>query len=105
MKSLKEVDNKIWYKFYECGCHGEGLMMSYEMGDEFPEVDIAFFQQGLTGRHPLCFKERLRWAWYLLKTGRPFLDEVMLSQAIAKELAEDLLDFAKTDYKKEKKNE
>jgi len=100
MKSMNK-SQKIWYKFYECCCGGEGIMMSYENTEEdgLPQIDIAFFQHGLVGRHPLSFWERLRWTWYLIKTGRPFLDEVILNQTIAKELAEDLLEFSKKKYK------
>lgn len=99
---MKKSKNKedYWFKFYECACHGEGIMMSYEYEEEggLPQIDMAFFQYGNVGRHPLGFRERLRWAWNLIRTGRPFLDEVMLSQRTARELADDLLKFSKKKY-------
>lgn len=92
---------KIWHKFYECECSTEGIMVSYEHDEEdsIPTVDLAFFQHGFVGRHPLIFLQRLRWAWQLIKTGLPYLDGVILDQNTAKELAEDLLEFSKKKYK------
>ncbi len=95
MKKQKPTENKRWYKFYECDCHGEGITISYEYQDEnnkFSQVDMGFFKVGFG--QPVEFKERLRWAWHLIKTGRPFLDEVILNRNIANELANDLLKWS-----------
>ena len=95
---------KRWRKFYECDCYTEGIMLGYEFYDdvkeEYPLIDMAFFGHGFCGRHPLGFKEKIRWCWHLLKTGYPFIDGVMFSQQTAKELGEDLLKFANTDHTK-----
>ncbi len=92
---------KIWRKFYECECSTEGIMISYEHDEEgcLPQVDLAFFQHGFVGRHPLGLWERFRWAWHLIKTGFPYLDGIILDQATAEELAGDLLKFSKKKYK------
>ncbi len=104
MKNMNE-SQKIWYKFYECSCGGEGIMMSYENEDNgIPSIDMAFFKHGFSdARQPLTFKERCRWCWNIIRKGRPFLDGVMLNQNIAKELAEDLLKFTNKKYEFEVK--
>lgn len=96
---------KMWYKFYECECNTEGIMLGYDHEEEnFPQIDLAFFQHGIVGRHPLDFWKRFKWAWYLIKTGLPFIDQVILDQKTAKELGEDLLKFANKKFEpKDKK--
>lgn len=82
-----------WNKFYECDCHTEGIMMSYE-DDEFATIDLAFFNQSLKLTKQLTFKERIRWCWYILRKGIPWNDMVTLSKKTAKELGRDLLKFS-----------
>ena len=98
---MKRYQEDCWMKYYECDCHTEGIMMSYEYNESegLPLIDIAFFQHGFVGRYPLSFLQRFRWAWYLIKTGIPFLDGVILSQRNAKRLSEDLLKFSEKKYK------
>ena len=98
---MKRYQEDCWMKYYECDCHTEGIMMSYEYNESegLPLIDIAFFQHGFVGIHPLGFWERLRWSLHLIKTGRPFLDGIMLSQKNAKRLSKDLLKFSEKKYK------
>jgi hypothetical protein len=97
---LKMKEYKIWKKFYECDCHTEGLMISYEYEEDgLPCIDIAFFQHGLDASKQLSFFERLRWCWHILKKGIPFRDMIILNQRTARELGEDLLKFSKKKYK------
>ena len=92
------MKSKMWQKFYECNCGTEGIVISHEYFDDeekkFGLIDMAFFQHGFVGIHPLSFKERLRWCWHLLKTGQPFLDSVMLNKKVAEELGTDLLKWS-----------
>jgi len=106
MKNTKDPQ-KIWYKFYECNCHDEGIMMSYDYEEEaIPTIDLGFFKCGFSNaRQPLTFKERCEWIWNIITKGRPFIDSVMLSQKTAKELAFDLLEFYNINYKFGDKNE
>lgn len=97
---MTNKSNNIWRKFYECDCHGEGIMMSYENDyDGIPSIDIAFFNHGLKDSRELSFKERIRWCWHILKNGLPFTDMVMINQKEARKLAKDLLKFANKEYK------
>ena len=86
---------KHWYKFYECGCMAEGIMLSTAYYDKDAKcVDLAFFQHGLIINKKFTLKDRLRWCWYILTRGLPFIDMVILTQEIAKELGTDLLKFS-----------
>jgi hypothetical protein len=90
---------KIWRKFFQCDCGGEGIMMSYENEEDgIPSVDLAFFSHGHDNRI-LSFFEKLRYCWRTLTTGRPFDDEVMLTPEVAKELGTELIRFARFPYK------
>jgi len=85
---------KMWKKFYECDCAGEGIMISYETNDPYPVIDLAFFGYGFNSSKQLNWFHRLRWSWYILRKGLPWNDMVILTQDQAKELGTDLLYFA-----------
>jgi len=89
----------LWQKSYECSCHGEMIMMGYEDDekDGIPTIDLAFFNYGYSGS-VLSFSNRLKWIWQILIKGTPYLDEVMLEQATAKRLGEDLIKFSQKKY-------
>lgn len=91
------MSDKLWKKFFECLCHTEGVMLSYEWEDDFPHISLAMFRNGFSGE--LSWKERFRWCWNIIKNGRPFLDEVMIDQETAKELGEALIEFSKKEVK------
>lgn len=89
------MKSKIWRKFYECDCSSEGVVLSNEYEDDnIPLLDMAFFNVSHFGKFPLSFKERLRWAWFVLKRGIPFLDCVVLNKKGAEELGTDLLKWS-----------
>ncbi len=99
MKKKKYTEN-LWSKFYECDCHDEGLMMSYDTNyDGIASIDIAFFNMGIDNSRKLTLKKKLRWCWHILLIGIPFTDMVMLNQTEAKRLAKDLLKFANKKFR------
>jgi hypothetical protein len=90
-----------WQKFYPCDCQGEGVMLSYvDYDDEIASIDLAYF-----ANHPqyvdnrMTLYQRLRWCWQILTKGQPFTDMVILNQATAKQLGEDLLKFGNGEMK------
>lgn len=94
------MNGKIWKKFYECSCGGEGIMASYDYAEDgVPAVDVAFFQHGLTSDRKLSLAQKLRWCWEILIKGTAFVDMVMLNQSVAKDLGNDLIEFSKKQYK------
>ncbi len=67
--------------FLKCTCHGEALQIEYEVDkrwNEDGEYWVSLWERGFDGI--LCWRERLRWVWNILKTGKPFSDHVILSK-------------------------
>ncbi len=95
---VKDKTN-LWQKSYECTCHDEMIVMGYETDekDGLPTIDLAFFSYGHSDRTE-SFKNKLKLIWHILVTGKPFLDEVMLDQATAKQFGEDLIEFSQKEY-------
>lgn len=85
--------NKVWEKFFECECHGEGIMVSAEWYEDLPNhptIDLAYWNEGYRG-NKLSFWLRIRFAWRILRTGRPWHDMIQINKETAKELGEHLL--------------
>ena len=88
---------KIWKKFYECDCMSEGIMLSYEIDDPYPVIDLAFFYHGFHGKHMLTFGQRLKYMWQIFTKGTVWKDMVILTQEQAKALGTDLLEFSEKE--------
>ena len=101
------MQNNIWKKFIQCHCGTEGIMISYETEEDgLPVIDLAFFGYGYITNRTLSLWEKLRYCWHILIKGEPFIDEVILSQNNAKELATELMRFVRFPYGwRDKKNE
>jgi hypothetical protein len=82
------MEEKCKSEIYLCACHGEGIKV--EKWDD-NEIYIAFWSQGLYSKYPMTFKERLRWIWAILTTGRVWADEVILTESTAELLGRYLL--------------
>ena len=85
---------KMWYKFFECECCSEGIMLSHEINDPYPVIDLAFFKDGFHGRYFLTFKQRLRYMWQILTKGTVWTDMVILDKNQAKDLGNELIKFS-----------
>ena len=96
-----KINNGVWSRWIECDCHSEGIMISHDDTDPYPNINLAMFSHGKYDNNALSFKEKLRYCWNLFRTGKPFLDEVMLGQRTARELANHLLEFANKNYSAE----
>ncbi len=90
-------NTKIWEKFFECDCHTEGIMVSGEYHDDLPShpiIDLAYWNEGYDGRK-LDLQRRIRFAWKVLRTGKPWHDMITINKGTAKEIGEFLLSFSK----------
>jgi len=105
------MNKNFWKdKIYECECHGEGLVLSQvecDSNKKNPEnhpifIYLAFISQGFRSSFPLNFRQKIRWCWNIIKTGKPFVDMVILNKNNAQNLASDLLTFANFNNKKKK---
>lgn len=79
-------------KFYYCDCHSGGILLDFDK--EFKIIELSFWSQGFYG-NILSIKERIRWCWNTLKTGKPYTDMVILDKETAFKLGNDLINFAK----------
>ena len=53
----------------------------------FYTVSIGFFSYGAYNDDRLSFRDRIRYAWHILRTGNPWLDMVMMAPKVAKAFA------------------
>lgn len=87
------MKNDIWYKFYECDCHAEGIMLSHEWEDD-DIAYLAFFTNcPQYSDNRMRLKDKLRWCWRILSKGMPFTDMMVLNKETALTLAGDLIKF------------
>lgn len=84
-------------KFLLCNCYGEGLLVIHEtyetlVGDEMKIFDKEFHFAVFRN---YTFKpnmwERLKYAWYHLRTGKVYEDQIILDYGKSKQLADFLV--------------
>lgn len=81
-------------ELYLCACGGEGITLQKWDNDE---VYLAIWNQGY--RSPLSLKEKIRWMWHILVTGKPWADEIILDNKIASQLGIMLIALANEEVK------
>lgn len=79
-------DNEI---FIKCKCSGEGMSVEHD-----PEDDTYYFAYWKSGFNPtdMDWRERLRYCWHVLRTGKAYTDELILSAEDVEELTKFLSD-------------
>lgn len=79
-------------KIYKCNCWSEAVeIQKNEEGD----IEMCFWQYGLSLSKHSSFKEKLRWIWYILTHNSFWSDECILDKKTAKALGEDLISLSK----------
>jgi hypothetical protein len=76
--------------FIECQCHGEGLGIDYYADDN--HYYFSYWSRGFRNGK-LSFWQRLRYIFYVLFTGKPFNDELILDGGSANQLRSFLKDI------------
>ena len=74
---LMSVDKTV-STFIHCSCHGEAMGIDYD-----PEDNLYYFSYwapGLSNRK-LGWKEKLRYCWQVIRKGKAFEDELILTQS------------------------
>lgn len=61
--------------FSMCDCKNEILYMEYD--HEIKLVDVCIFKSGYSTR--MSLKDRFRYIWNVLVTGKPYADQTMLN--------------------------
>ena len=70
-----------------------GLSIGSDEDDKLVYIDLWKFYATET---ILPWKERLRWCWEILKSGEPYVGEVVLTPDAAKEFAEQIIDMSES---------
>ena len=80
-------------KFFLCECSLEGLLIS-NFNDEDKQIYLAMFSYG-TRPYKRSVWERLKYAWWHIRTGEIYKDELVLSYEKANEIGKFLVDNTK----------
>jgi hypothetical protein len=67
---------------FQCDCHGEMITLVKEKEDNFIMLSIWAL-----GRYPMSLWQRIRHCIYILKNGRPYGDQILLSKDKAEAMA------------------
>lgn len=85
-------------KIFFCNCGGEGLIVYGLQWEDNPvEIEIAFWKRGQD--IPYTLKEKWNAVKYILKTGHPFSDMVIMNVETAKRLANVILEACENPEK------
>ena len=86
-------------RFYKCVCGGEVLVIDSTYTMEDGCVDFSMFR-----RFPrdTSIKERLRCCWWILKTGYPFTDAMILHTSQLQDVGEHLIELSRLDEQNKK---
>ena len=79
-------------KYYHCIDYCNTICLSHN--PDFPnEIDLCVLAGAHSDSH-LNWKERIRWAWYIIWNGRIYKDDTILNKETAIRMARTLLDFS-----------
>lgn len=70
-------------EFVVCSCQTEGIYLVKHKTE--PEVYISFFSHGINPKK-MNFMSKVRYIWNLIKTGKPFEDQIVLDAAAVAKL-------------------
>jgi hypothetical protein len=89
----------------KCECHDEALEVTHwpdtnGNGESENEYWFAIWKQGFDTR--LCWRERFRWCWNILRTGKPWGDNIILTPENAKQVSEFINQNLKNDTETKK---
>lgn len=76
-------------KFYKCSCGAHALEIDTSFRKEEGETYFSIWELGRCS-DVLSWRERLRWCWRIIKTGKPWADSVVLKDEQVRELVEQL---------------
>jgi hypothetical protein len=79
---IKFMDTDEEPLFADCCCGSE----MFEIRRSMENFDLSIWNRGMSSR-PLCWKERLRWCWRILRTGDPWADSIIVSDENAMKIS------------------
>jgi len=88
--------------YFKCDCSAEAIHVErdLELFDMTPHytswINFCIYHCG-TENHRPTLREKLRHCWAILKTGKNYADQIMLTEDVAKKLGEHLLELTDED--------
>lgn len=79
-------------EFILCDCSSEGLYLVSSKEDKL--IYASFFSIGINPKNLNLFS-KIRYIWNIIKTGKPFEDQLVFSFDKAKKIAKKLLQLSK----------
>jgi hypothetical protein len=79
----------------KCACDNHALELKHD--NEYGGIEITIWDRS-PKVYPFSFKERLRWCWHILKTGKPWADYYILQPSDIPKVTTYLNDIY-TEYK------
>ena len=71
----------------KCACYGEAIEVTYWPNDDIPdEIWFSIWKQGFD--YPLGWREKVRWCWNILRNGKLWADNIVVSPEQAKQVAD-----------------
>jgi hypothetical protein len=84
---MKKDDIKEESLMLKCACSSEAVELTYWPNDDVPD-EFWFCMWEMAPARPLCWRERIRWCWNILRKGNPWADNIILNPEQAKQVAE-----------------
>jgi len=91
MSTVATNDKPKVSKIFGCECYAEGIEVA--IYDPCDGVEICMWERG-TGPYARTLKDKLRWIFHILKTGRYWTDDVILSSSTAREMGHALISLS-----------
>jgi len=87
--------------YYPCKCHSEVINIErdidvFEKGHWDASIYFAIYHYGTQNPRP-TFRNKLRHCWQILKTGKNYPDNIILSTEDAKKLGDELITLSDRD--------
>lgn len=85
MNTLTQFDNNKTF-FMLCSCQSEILLVDYD--HELQIADISIYENSLSHSFKLSWKQRIKYIWNILVSGKPYSDQMVLTKKQLKELSQ-----------------
>ena len=72
-------------RFFSCDCKGEGLLLTKDEEDK--SIYFALYGYGVGHNPKPSLIDRIKYAWYHIKTGKKYADCIIMDYEKAKEVS------------------
>jgi hypothetical protein len=75
-KKSKRVKNNIHFEL--CNCKSEVLILEYDQ--EIGLMDCAIYESGISIRHKMSWRQKIKYIWQVLINNKPYADQIVLDK-------------------------